>query len=413
MATNRWSISRLMSGGSHQSSSNSASNSSTPSGSQPQSAQNRSPLTRSHTSNSRHSYTAHRQTPQSSSAAASPSSSSRYTHSNDTRAGASSSQPSNSRVSREQRYAFSSVSSGAVADSMWFAEDFMLGAGMVILQPSSGKVVLLYEAREWNGQTHHYWFLPKGRKDVGESLGQAALREAHEESGYRVSFLPLIIPHNAPEPPHSLDYAGLRLVSEPIFISTLVYGRGSGGRNRHGGEYLTFWYVGQIPADAVVETDTRMADEVGYKTYLLTIEDALPLLNRQLGHIVRTAYQLWLDTLELQAKPEYLQYMTQLRQAEVEDAARRAAETRPVAGPSQGGTAAEAEVHTAGGADEVVDLRMGSVTPGGSGGNGDWEDMDVVTPPGSPAERAASTHGVRGGGDGPSARSGRTQAHAA
>lgn len=51
----------------------------------------------------------------------------------------------------------------------------MLGAGMVILQPSSGKVVLVCDTRD------EYWFLPRGRKDVGESTEQTALREAYEE----------------------------------------------------------------------------------------------------------------------------------------------------------------------------------------------------------------------------------------
>lgn len=51
----------------------------------------------------------------------------------------------------------------------------MLGAGMVIIQPSSGKVVLIWESKR------KYWFLPKGRKDQGESLEQAVLREAYEE----------------------------------------------------------------------------------------------------------------------------------------------------------------------------------------------------------------------------------------
>lgn len=46
---------------------------------------------------------------------------------------------------------------------------------MVIIQPSTRKVVLLYERRR------NYWFLPKGRKDIGESLEQTALREAYEE----------------------------------------------------------------------------------------------------------------------------------------------------------------------------------------------------------------------------------------
>ena len=69
----------------------------------------------------------------------------------------------------------SNLSTPAVPDSMWFASDFMLGVGMVIIQPSTGKVVVLYE------KARKYWFLPKGRKDVGETLEQAALREAYEE----------------------------------------------------------------------------------------------------------------------------------------------------------------------------------------------------------------------------------------
>jgi hypothetical protein len=70
---------------------------------------------------------------------------------------------------------YSSFSSSGVPDSHWCSPDFMLGAGMVIIQPSSGKLALLRDKRDAT------WFLPKGRKDVGESLQHAALREAFEE----------------------------------------------------------------------------------------------------------------------------------------------------------------------------------------------------------------------------------------
>ena len=41
--------------------------------------------------------------------------------------------------------------------------------------------------------------LPKGRKDIGESIAEAALRETFEETGYRCSnFLPLPAPTLAP-----------------------------------------------------------------------------------------------------------------------------------------------------------------------------------------------------------------------
>lgn len=51
----------------------------------------------------------------------------------------------------------------------------MLAASMVIIQPSTGKVVVVNDTKRQS------WFLPRGRKDVGENLEQCALREAYEE----------------------------------------------------------------------------------------------------------------------------------------------------------------------------------------------------------------------------------------
>jgi 8-oxo-dGTP pyrophosphatase MutT (NUDIX family) len=63
----------------------------------------------------------------------------------------------------------------SIPDSCFWTQDFMLGASMVVIQPSSGKVVVV------NNTARHSWFLPRGRKDIGESLEQCALREAYEE----------------------------------------------------------------------------------------------------------------------------------------------------------------------------------------------------------------------------------------
>lgn len=51
----------------------------------------------------------------------------------------------------------------------------MLGAGMVLIQDKTNKIVVIYEKQK------KYWFFPRGRKDIGESLEQTALREAYEE----------------------------------------------------------------------------------------------------------------------------------------------------------------------------------------------------------------------------------------
>ena len=81
-------------------------------------------------------------------------------------------QPPNQRRDRAPPYSDYSTQ-GPFPSRMFFSENFMLGAGAVIIQPSSGKVVVVQDGDSW--------FLPKGRKDLGESIEQAALREAYEE----------------------------------------------------------------------------------------------------------------------------------------------------------------------------------------------------------------------------------------
>ncbi|KDQ23900.1 hypothetical protein PLEOSDRAFT_8992, partial [Pleurotus ostreatus PC15] len=53
--------------------------------------------------------------------------------------------------------------------------DFMLGAGMVIFQDVTWKIVICYETKK------HFYFLPRGRKDLGETIEHTALREGWEE----------------------------------------------------------------------------------------------------------------------------------------------------------------------------------------------------------------------------------------
>lgn len=172
---------------------------------------------------------------------------------------------------------------------------------MAIIQPSTGKVLLVYESQR------HYWFLPKGRKDVGETIEEAALREAYEESGYRTEFLPLLIPSNAPSPPGSGYRRGHVTNTEPIYISIMSWrprrrARIAAPGDDNGGEYLTFWYVGQIPEDAVHEENTGMPDEKNYTSYLLGLDDALEKLRSTGGTseavVLHMAYARWEATIE-------------------------------------------------------------------------------------------------------------------
>ena len=46
---------------------------------------------------------------------------------------------------------------------------------MVIVQRRTHLIVVVHDTEQQN------WFFPRGRKNIGESLEQAAIREAYEE----------------------------------------------------------------------------------------------------------------------------------------------------------------------------------------------------------------------------------------
>lgn len=71
--------------------------------------------------------------------------------------------------------------------TLHFSDAFVISCGTVTLDLKARKVLLI----RWRDKNEH--LLPKGRKDVGETLEQAALRETYEETGYRVRLLPLEI----------------------------------------------------------------------------------------------------------------------------------------------------------------------------------------------------------------------------
>ena len=78
-------------------------------------------------------------------------------------------------VQQSEVYQLSDKSTLAVPDCFFHTTEFILGAGIVVIQPSTGKTVVVGDGEE-------QWFLPKGRKDKGGSLDKTALREGHEEA---------------------------------------------------------------------------------------------------------------------------------------------------------------------------------------------------------------------------------------
>ena len=195
-------------------------------------------------------------------------------------------------------------STPAQPQALWSSSDFTLGAGAVIIQPSTGKACIIEDFPTAAGR----YFLPRGRKDVGESLEAAALREVYEESGYRASFLPALHPQRQPRSPEQRQRASQslssRLTTEAFYIMTFPYydlrRAPTDPKPKTGGEYVTFWWLCQIDEDAQPETGTQMHDEQGYRTHLLPFAEALEKM-RSGGdsfqyRILKRGLEIWADT---------------------------------------------------------------------------------------------------------------------
>jgi 8-oxo-dGTP pyrophosphatase MutT (NUDIX family) len=97
--------------------------------------------------------------------------------------------------------------------------------------------------------------LPKGRKDVNESLEQAAMRETFEETGYACEPLPCPMFTRAPNPEL---YTGLKPHVEPAstepFIVTLKM-------QKDGCAKLIFWYLMRVVSNSTRVDGTQMPNE--------------------------------------------------------------------------------------------------------------------------------------------------------
>jgi 8-oxo-dGTP pyrophosphatase MutT (NUDIX family) len=125
------------------------------------------------------------------------------------------------------------------------SDAFVISCGTITLDPAQAKMLLI----RWkiNGEV----FLPKGRKNIGEVLEDTAVRETYEETGVRVTLLPLRIPtHATPGATTKLDYG---LSTEPVAFSQRTMLDGT--------LKLIFWFIAQGDSTAVHDTGTQEEGE--------------------------------------------------------------------------------------------------------------------------------------------------------
>jgi 8-oxo-dGTP pyrophosphatase MutT (NUDIX family) len=127
--------------------------------------------------------------------------------------------------------------------SLHLSDQFVISCGSVALDLQNSKVLVIH----WR-KTGEY-FLAKGRKDIGESLEEAAIRETFEETGYTVKLLPLPIPTLATIPS---GISSPSHVIEPVAVTQ---------RNTNGKQKIIFWYAAQGDSNAIPALNTQQENE--------------------------------------------------------------------------------------------------------------------------------------------------------
>ncbi|KAJ7127099.1 NUDIX hydrolase domain-like protein [Mycena epipterygia] len=167
--------------------------------------------------------------------------------------------------------------------TQYSASQFVISAGCILFRKASEslEICILHE------RNNNEYLLPKGRKDCGESISDAAVRETFEETGYPCELVPCRMPTRAPRPGvNAVDaVAVVDAITEPIAVIV----RDQGVR----GIKMVWWYIARATgADKVLGTQTEWeafdskwvpADEAAERLTFQTDRDTV----RQALQIVR------------------------------------------------------------------------------------------------------------------------------
>lgn len=112
--------------------------------------------------------------------------------------------------------------------------NFVIAAGSVLFRQSQTntlEVCLLYNT------TKKEWLLPKGRKDRGEAIEVAAVRETFEETGYACELWPQRMATRAPVP--GVNHKDVRMVGDDLVEPFAITVRDLG----ENGVKLISWFI--------------------------------------------------------------------------------------------------------------------------------------------------------------------------
>ncbi|KAG6806969.1 hypothetical protein H0H92_009331 [Tricholoma furcatifolium] len=173
--------------------------------------------------------------------------------------------------------------------TQYLADDFVISAGSVLFRKSQShdlEICLIHNT------PRNEWLLPKGRKDRGESIEVAAVRETFEETGYPCALWPLRMPTRATIPGENSKDDVVRVgdnLVEPIAVSIRDLGKD--------GAKIIWWYITIVTGEKVAGTQ---AEYEAYEPQFLEASVAIERLTFQNDReIVQKAFDLASSSLSL------------------------------------------------------------------------------------------------------------------
>ncbi|KAJ6607413.1 NUDIX hydrolase domain-like protein [Mycena sp. CBHHK59/15] len=134
--------------------------------------------------------------------------------------------------------------------TQYFASRFVISAGCILFRKQQSSEAL--EICILHDRNKNEWLLPKGRKDCGEPIDAAAIRETFEETGYPCELLPCRMPTRAPRP--GVNAKDAVAVVDGLIEPFAVIVRDQGPR----GIKLVYWYIARATgAEKVLGTQTE------------------------------------------------------------------------------------------------------------------------------------------------------------
>jgi 8-oxo-dGTP pyrophosphatase MutT (NUDIX family) len=156
------------------------------------------------------------------------------------------------------------------------SKDFVVSAGSILFRHSTNgdlEICLIHNAEK------DEWLLPKGRKDKGESIEAAAVRETFEETGYECELWPQRMWTRAPDP--GVNNADTKAeeaddLTEPIMVTVREYSEGAGPEGMQA--KFIWWYITLARGEKIEGTQ---GEHEMHESQFMKADDAIKRLEFQ------------------------------------------------------------------------------------------------------------------------------------